>query len=34
MQTIQEAQAFAVTVEPMGGSVNPTMEKLTVLGGV
>jgi anti-sigma-K factor RskA len=34
MQTIKEAQAFAVTLEPMGGSVNPTMEKLTVMGGV
>ncbi|WP_231459109.1 MULTISPECIES: anti-sigma factor domain-containing protein [unclassified Pedobacter] len=34
MQSIQEAQAFAVTLEPMGGSVNPTMEKLTVMGGV
>ena len=34
MQTIQEAQAFAVTLEPMGGSVNTTMEKLTVMGGV
>lgn len=34
MQTIQDAQAFAVTLEPMGGSVNPTMEKLTVMGGV
>lgn len=34
MQTIQDAQAFAVTVEPMGGSINPTMEKLSVLGGV
>ncbi|MFC4144546.1 anti-sigma factor [Pedobacter mendelii] len=34
MQTIQQAQAFAVTLEPMGGSVNPTMEKLTVMGGV
>ncbi|RZK16331.1 MAG: anti-sigma factor [Pedobacter sp.] len=34
MQTIQNAQAFAVTVEPMGGSVNPTMEKLSVFGGV
>nr|WP_245227672.1 anti-sigma factor [Pedobacter petrophilus] len=34
MQTIQKAQAFAVTLEPMGGSVNPTMEKLTVMGGV
>jgi len=34
MQTIQEAQAFAVTLEPMGGSINPTMDKLTVMGGV
>jgi len=34
MPAIQEAQAFAVTLEPMGGSVNPTMEKLTVMGGV
>ena len=34
MQTIQNAQAFAVTVEPMGGSVNPTMEKISVFGGV
>lgn len=34
MQAIQEAQAFAVTLEPTGGSVNPTMEKLAVMGGV
>ena len=34
MQTIDQAQAFAVTLEPMGGSINPTMEKLTVMGGV
>ena len=34
MQAIQEAQAFAVTLEPKGGSVNPTMDKLTVMGGV
>ena len=34
MQAIQDAQAFAVTLEPMGGSVNPTMEKLAVMGGV
>ncbi|MCX2576212.1 anti-sigma factor [Pedobacter sandarakinus] len=34
MQMIEEAQAFAVTIEPMGGSINPTMEKLTVMGGV
>ncbi|SES22998.1 Anti-sigma-K factor rskA [Pedobacter rhizosphaerae] len=34
MQTIEKAQAFAVTLEPTGGSVNPTMDKLTVMGGV
>jgi len=34
MQAIDQAQAFAVTVEPRGGSVNPTMDKLTVMGGV
>jgi len=34
MQAIQDAQAFAVTIEPKGGSINPTMEKLTVMGGV
>ncbi|QIL40085.1 anti-sigma factor [Pedobacter sp. HDW13] len=34
MPAIQEAQAFAVTIEPMGGSINPTMDKLTVMGGV
>ncbi|PWS27300.1 hypothetical protein DHW03_13605 [Pedobacter yonginense] len=34
MQAIEQAQAFAVTVEPRGGSVNPTMDKLTVMGGV
>jgi anti-sigma-K factor RskA len=34
METIQKAQAFAVTIEPMGGSTNPTMEKMVVMGGV
>jgi len=34
MPAIQEAQAFAVTIEPMGGSINPTMDKLSVMGGV
>lgn len=34
MQTIEKAQAFAVTIEPIGGSVNPTMEKMVVMGGV
>lgn len=34
METIQQAQAFAVTIEPTGGSVNPTMEKMVVMGDV
>lgn len=34
MVTIEKAQAFAVTIEPVGGSVNPTMEKMVVMGGV
>ncbi|HUP12705.1 MAG TPA: anti-sigma factor, partial [Niastella sp.] len=25
MQNVQQAQAFAITLEPKGGSVNPTM---------
>ncbi|SHI82119.1 Anti-sigma-K factor RskA [Hymenobacter daecheongensis DSM 21074] len=32
MKDIGSAQAFAMTVEPEGGSQNPTMETLTVLG--
>lgn len=34
METIQKAQAFAVTIEPMGGSANPTMEKMVVMGSL
>ncbi|WP_158797116.1 anti-sigma factor domain-containing protein [Pedobacter sp. L105] len=34
MKEIGNAQAFAVTLEKRGGSVNPTMEKMVVLGGV
>jgi anti-sigma-K factor RskA len=34
METIEKAQAFAVTIEPTGGSVNPTMEKMVVMGSV
>lgn len=34
METIQKAQAFAVTIEPIGGSVNPTMEKMVVMGAI
>lgn len=32
METIAKAQAFAVTIEPMGGSQNPTMDKMVVMG--
>ncbi len=32
MNNVQNAQAFAVTLEPKGGSASPTMESLTVLG--
>jgi anti-sigma-K factor RskA len=34
METIEKAQAFAVTIEPMGGSTNPTMEKMVVMGAI
>lgn len=34
METIQKAQAFAVTIEPTGGSANPTMEKMVVMGAI
>ena len=34
MDTIEKAQAFAVTIEPMGGSVNPTMDKMVVMGAI
>lgn len=34
VKLIKEAQAFAVTLEPKGGSVNPTLEQLFVLGTV
>ena len=34
MDTIEKAQAFAVTIEPMGGSVNPTMNKMVVMGAI
>ncbi|MCB2410286.1 anti-sigma factor [Hymenobacter lucidus] len=32
MKNIANAEAFAMTVEPAGGSENPTMETMTVLG--
>lgn len=34
MKTFASAQAFAVTLEPRGGSVNPTMEAMVVIGEV
>ncbi len=34
METIEKAQAFAVTIEPRGGSVNPTMENMVVMGAI
>nr|WP_246597223.1 anti-sigma factor [Pontibacter aydingkolensis] len=34
MKPIKSAQAFAVTLEPAGGSVNPTLEQLMVMGKV
>lgn len=32
MKAVEEAQAFAVTLEPEGGSVNPTLEEMYVMG--
>jgi anti-sigma-K factor RskA len=32
MKSIASADGFAVTLEPMGGSVNPTMDQLVVIG--
>lgn len=34
MKTIGSAQAFAITLEPAGGSANPTLEQMYVLGEV
>ena len=34
MQGIENAQAFAVTIEPNGGSASPSMEKMVVMGSV
>ena len=34
MKDIARAQAFAMTVEPAGGSINPTLSTMTVLGAV
>jgi anti-sigma-K factor RskA len=32
MKSIASADAFAVTLEPMGGSVNPTLDQMVVIG--
>ena len=32
MKSLALAQAFAVTLEPRGGSVNPTMDQMMVVG--
>jgi anti-sigma-K factor RskA len=34
MKDIASAQAFAMTVEPVGGSVNPTLSTMTVIGNI
>lgn len=34
MKPIGKAQTFAVTLEPRGGSINPTLEKLMVIGNI
>lgn len=34
MQAVGSAGAFAITIKPKGGSENPTLEKLVVLGNV
>lgn len=34
MAAISDADAFAITLEPLGGSENPTMEQMVVLGKV
>lgn len=34
MKSIGTVQAFAVTLEPRGGSVNPTMEQMMVMGAI
>lgn len=34
MKELSNAQAFAVTLEPRGGSVNPTMEQMMVMGAI
>lgn len=34
MKSMEDAQAFAITLEPKGGSVNPTMDQMYVMGNL
>lgn len=34
MKSLKNAQAFAVTLEPRGGSINPTMEMMMAMGAI
>jgi anti-sigma-K factor RskA len=34
MKSMEDAQAFAVTLEPKGGSINPTMDQMYVMGKI
>jgi len=34
MENIDDAQAFAITLEPFGGVLNPTLDQMYVLGNV
>ncbi len=34
VKNVSEPQAFAITIEPKGGSVNPTMDQMIVLGKI
>ncbi len=34
MKSVKGAQAFAVTLEPKGGSINPTMEQMMAIGNI
>lgn len=34
MKSTEDAQAFAVTLEPKGGSINPTMDQMYVMGKI
>ncbi|MDB5263730.1 MAG: hypothetical protein JWQ14_3013 [Adhaeribacter sp.] len=34
MKDVQQAQAFAITLEPQGGSINPTLTEMYVMGKI